>query len=257
MRKLSNVFLGAVLGILAAVLLTLVVVIPLALHHRRDLPVERAYGAVAIGLALRLAGGNQTNPLAQNPRAQEDSRIAFIGSCAVCHGASGDGRGMFGDGIYPPASDLAHGESTTRTDGQLFWIIQQGLSFTGMPAFGDQYRDADIWGLVVYIRALQRGDGAVLTIPTPTRQELAVADSLGDDVHRGAAIYFAQGCAECHGAVGEAPGELALRPGGGRDAIRDGRRGMPAYGVDRIDDEELADVESYLGTFRGLLQRGG
>src|SRR6266568_4596004 len=85
---------GIVLGILGTLVFFLAV-IPLALLHRRDLPLERAYSAAAIGLASRVGGGDRPNPLPQNRRVLEDGRIAFIGSCSACHGANGDGRGVF------------------------------------------------------------------------------------------------------------------------------------------------------------------
>ena len=67
-------------------------------------------------------------------------------------------------------------------------------------------------------------------------------------------MYFAQGCQLCHGAVGNAPGEPALRERES-EAIRGGRAGMPAYDDSRITASELNDLIAYLGTFPG--GRGG
>jgi hypothetical protein len=52
---------------------------------------------------------------------------------------------------------------------------------------------------------------ASLVVPTPTADQLALADPGSDAVHRGAAVYFALGCTSCYGATGKAPGEPALR----------------------------------------------
>ena len=139
-----------------------------------------------------------------------------------------------------------------KSDAQLFWILKNGLSFAGMPAFGQQYDDQTLWALVSYMRALPKGSGA-LAVPTPDATQLAMADPQGDPVHRGAAVYFAQGCANCHGAVGNAPGELRLR-GADREAqqaVRQGRNGMPAYNQAQITNAELNDLIAYMGTFAG------
>ena len=93
-----------------------------------------------------------------------------------------------------------------------------------------------------------------MTVPTPTTLQLAAANPSGDAAQRGAAIYFAQGCQSCHGPIGDAPGNLALRGRGETGAIRRGRSGMPAYGADQISDAQLADLEAYLQTFAGQQQ---
>jgi len=39
--------------------------------------------------------------------------------------------------MYPRASDLTSKQVQSYSDQELFWIIQNGIRFTGMPAFGD------------------------------------------------------------------------------------------------------------------------
>jgi mono/diheme cytochrome c family protein len=145
-------------------------------------------------------------------------------------------------------------DAKEKSDAVLFWITKNGLSFTGMPAFAKQYDDADIWAIVGYVRSLQQGRAGAIEVPAPTQPQLAVADPHGSTSARGAAVYFAQGCQLCHGAVGNAPGELALREAE-TEAIRRGRAGMPAYATDRISQAELSDLVAYLRTFNG--GRGG
>jgi mono/diheme cytochrome c family protein len=237
-------------GVAASAAIGLLVVAPLLLVHRADLPFERAYGDAVVTTVARVLAGDAQNPLASNARAITSGRYAYIGSCATCHGANGDGKGLFGQDAYPPATDLTSAGAKSKSDAELLWITKNGLSFTGMPGFGRQYGDQDLWSLVSYIRALQSGRAGTIDIPKPTEAQLAVADPHGNAIARGAAVYFAQGCQLCHGAVGTAPGELALRE---RDSetIRRGRAGMPAYGTDRIGAAALSDLLSYLGTFSG------
>jgi len=243
----------ASVGAIVTGIAILVVALPLALTHRQDLPLERAYGDAAVSLVSRVLGGDASNPRANDPRALVAGRAAYTGSCGVCHGAKGDGRGVFGPATYPDSTDLTGDAAKRKTDAQLFWIIKNGLGFTAMPAFGDAYTDEDIWALVGYVRALQRGAANAIAIPVPTQAQLLLADPRGDRMARGAAVYFAEGCHLCHGPEGDAPGDLSIRGRIETEIVRKGsERGMPSYGKDRISDADLADLEVYLLRFAAV-----
>jgi len=250
-KRRSLVFVAFGAG--AALVLVLVVALPFALTHRTDLPLEHVYGDAAVSVVSRILGGDAPNPVANDQRALSTGRAAYTGSCAVCHGATGDGRGAFGLTTYPPATDLTSENARSKTDAQLFWIVKNGLGFTAMPAFGDQYQDSDIWAMVAYIRALQHGAATALSIPEPTLAQLAAADPAASRQTRGAAIYFALGCHLCHGPEGDAPGDLSIRGRIETEIVRRGSdRGMPAYGKNLITDAELADLEAYLLRFAAI-----
>ncbi len=252
MSKRRSLFFAAC-GAIAALVLVFVVALPFALTHRTDLPLERVYGDAAVSLVSRVLGGDAPNPVANDSRALSAGRAAYTGSCAVCHGAQGDGRGAFGPTTYPDATDFTTAAAKSKSDAQLFWIVKNGLGFTAMPAFGGQYKDADIWAMVAYIRALQRGATSALSIPEPTLAQLAAADPVVSRQTRGAAIYFALGCHLCHGPEGDAPGDLSIRGRIETEIVRRGSdRGMPAYGKDLITDAELADLEAYLLRFAAI-----
>lgn len=241
------------LGAAATLVLVFVLALPLALTHRQDLPLERVYGDAAVSVVSRILGGDAANPIANDPRALVTGRTAYTGSCAVCHGAKGDGRGAFGRTTYPDATDFTTDAAKSKTDAQLFWIVKNGLGFTAMPAFGGQYQDAEIWAMVEYIRTLQRGSASALAIPEPSLVQLAAADPSASRQERGAAIYYALGCHLCHGPEGDAPGNLALRGRIETGIVRRGDdRGMPAYGTDVISDADLSDLETYLLRFAAI-----
>jgi mono/diheme cytochrome c family protein len=276
-RRMGLLLMGLALGVIGTVLVGIAVIGPLVIAKRSDLPLERIYGDVAVSIASRFGAGNQQNPNAQNPRAVSAGRDAYTGSCAMCHGATGDGRGVFGPSSYPNATDLTAHDATEKSDGQMFWIIKNGLSFTGMPGFDNQYSDQDIWSLVSYVRVLQNpssvpagrgggGSGAQpqfgpIDVPVPSIDQLDRADPASrDPVGRGAAVYFALGCQTCHGAIGDAPGNLGLSRGGGPEAvqaIRDGRPGMPAYKQSLVTDPELSDLQAYFATIGSTQRREG
>jgi mono/diheme cytochrome c family protein len=56
--------------------------------------------------------------------------------------------------MSPPLPSLASGDVQRYTDGQLKWIIENGISPSGMPASKGILSDDDIWTIVVYLRNL-------------------------------------------------------------------------------------------------------
>ena len=74
--------------------------------------------------------------------------------CVSCHGAPGVDASEAGDGLNPPAPDLTLPRVQKRTDGELFWLVQNGIRMTGMPAFGTTHKDEEIWKIVAFVRRL-------------------------------------------------------------------------------------------------------
>lgn len=63
-----------------------------------------------------------------------------------------------GTHLYPPAPDMRAADSQDRTDGELFYIIQNGVRLTGMPAWssGSEHDTQDSWKLVRFVRQLPK-----------------------------------------------------------------------------------------------------
>src|SRR5262249_10831019 len=96
-----------------------------------------------------------TSPIAATPQNLHQRRLHFADHCWVCHGNDGGGQTMFGLGLYPKPPDLRSAETQRLSDGELFWIIENGVRFTGMPAFsGHGGAEEDSWRLVNFIRHL-------------------------------------------------------------------------------------------------------
>src|SRR5215469_10674376 len=74
--------------------------------------------------------------------------------CGVCHADDGRAQRAPGQWMYPRASDLTSKQVQSYSDQELFWIIQNGIRFTGMPAFGDVETPDHVWDLVNYVRTL-------------------------------------------------------------------------------------------------------
>jgi mono/diheme cytochrome c family protein len=74
--------------------------------------------------------------------------------CGVCHADDGHAQRPLGQWMYPRASDLTSKEVQSYSDNELFWIIQNGIRFTGMPAFGKVETPDHVWDLVNYLRTM-------------------------------------------------------------------------------------------------------
>ncbi|PYT74526.1 MAG: cytochrome C [Acidobacteria bacterium] len=102
------------------------------------------------------------NPVLDSPEIQHEARLHFADHCAICHGNDGNGDTPIGNGLYPKPPDLRKRETQDLSDGELFWIIENGVRFTGMPAFssngdhmaGNHGSAQDSWKLVHFIRHL-------------------------------------------------------------------------------------------------------
>jgi mono/diheme cytochrome c family protein len=102
-----------------------------------------------------VGGGHDQNPLPANPQNVADGKDAFSHYCMVCHGLDGQNTGVpFAQTLSPPVPSLASKEVQRYTDGQLKWIIQNGISPSGMPASRGILSDDEMWSIVVYIRHL-------------------------------------------------------------------------------------------------------
>ncbi len=106
-------------------------------------------------MAIPAGARKQQNPMPATPGNLRDARLHFADHCAICHGNEGTGDTPIGKGLYPKPPDLRAEETQKLSDGELFWIIENGVRFTGMPAFGGSHgSEEDSWKLVRFIRHL-------------------------------------------------------------------------------------------------------
>ena len=105
--------------------------------------------------ALPTAAKTRVNPVPNTPEVLADARAHWADHCATCHANDGGGDTQMGKNLYPPAPDMRKEGTQQKTDGELFFIIQNGVRLTGMPAWGSTARDEeDSWKLVRFIRHL-------------------------------------------------------------------------------------------------------
>jgi mono/diheme cytochrome c family protein len=116
---------------------------------------EAFFAQHAHRLSIPSNARNMHNPTEVSDLNLREARQHFADHCASCHANDGSGDTMYGKGLYPKPPDLRKSETQNLSDGELFWIIENGVRFTGMPAFGGGHgSEEDSWKLVLFIRHL-------------------------------------------------------------------------------------------------------
>lgn len=98
------------------------------------------------------------NPISASANAIEDGLSHFADHCASCHANDGSGQTEMGRGLYPKPPDMRQAATQNLTDGELFYIIENGVKLTGMPAWGNRTPEGATasWHLVHFIRRLPK-----------------------------------------------------------------------------------------------------
>jgi len=186
----------------ALLLLCAVALIALALYGYRliwrgfstaDQPsyLERTLARAARDLAIPRKAHNEANPWKPTPEVLQEARENFLDRCVVCHAQNGSGQTSVGTNLYPKVPDLRLPRTQNLTDGELRYIIRNGVRLTGMPGWAiphDEQGD-DSWKLVLFIRSLRK-----LTREEEAQQSATV---------RSAHYIGSLSCQKCHAEIYE------------------------------------------------------
>jgi len=98
---------------------------------------------------------SERNPLQPTEENLAAGREAFSHYCVACHGMDGQNTGVpFAESMSPPVPSLNSAEVQSYTDGQLKWVIDNGIEPSGMPGSKGILSDDEIWSTVLFIRHL-------------------------------------------------------------------------------------------------------
>jgi mono/diheme cytochrome c family protein len=117
---------------------------------------EERLATFALNRSIERHASKGTNPLARSPAAVAAGLALFRTHCVACHGAPGVDPTEGGASLNPPAPGLTLARVQARSDGELQWIVSNGIRMTGMPAFGASRSDEDVWQLVAALRRLPK-----------------------------------------------------------------------------------------------------
>jgi len=123
----------------------------------RATPPGRLERAIAAQVKRRLTVGGRSdvNPLAPTEENLRAGRRAFSAYCMVCHGLDGQNTGVpFAEAMSPPVPRLSSPDVQAYTDGQLRWVVENGLYPSGMPASRGILNEGEVWSIVLWLRHL-------------------------------------------------------------------------------------------------------
>ena len=167
-----------------------------ALIQWRGFRASSAPGAFEISLARSIrnfaiprAERRRTNPFASDPVALDQGREAFLARCAVCHGVDGRGKTPIGANEYPRIPNLRSDPTQSLSDGEIHYIIENGVQLSGMPALGGTHSESDAvsWKLAAYIRNFR----------SPSKEVIAIQSHELNSAH----YVGSQACEKCHEAI--------------------------------------------------------
>src|SRR5215471_8828805 len=149
-----------------SILWTLLILIVLSLAYgtvlirrgfsAKDQPssLETALARTARDWAIPASGKAAKNPFPSTAENLSEGREHFADHCATCHANDGSGNTEIGQNLYPKPPDMRLAATQNMTDGEIFYIINNGVRLTGMPGWGDSHGNDDTWRLVLFIRHL-------------------------------------------------------------------------------------------------------
>jgi cytochrome c553 len=140
--------------------------------------------------------------------------------CSSCHGAPGEPQSPTVQQMLPEPPDLAQ-LVARRTPEELFWVVQNGLKFSGMPGWPVPEREDEVWAMVSFLEKLPgmsaseyralagidvvRSRGAEATVRTASHDVAGLVSAPTDDRPERLGD-----CAQCHGVDGLGRGDGAF-----------------------------------------------
>ncbi len=161
LRVASRLLVGVLAGIGVLSVAAAIWLVSGGMSSRRNPGSVESWVAVRMrSVAIPASERTMADPAPPGPLSLKSGFEQFADQCATCHGVDGSGQAEIGRGLYPRPPDLRGATTQAMTDGEMFHVINQGVRFTGMPAWDKA--PAQAWALVYFIRRLPQLSSAEL-----------------------------------------------------------------------------------------------
>jgi mono/diheme cytochrome c family protein len=99
-------------------------------------------------------------PVIKNPVPATDANLLeavklYKTNCANCHGDPGDPKPIVGASFYPPVPRFME-DAPDMPENENFYIIKHGIRFTGMPGWGNNFSDDQLWKLTAFLSQISK-----------------------------------------------------------------------------------------------------
>ncbi len=120
---------------------------------------------LAAGHMPQAAGTGSANPVKSTAVSQDKAKKMYAVDCAVCHGEAGDGKTDLAKDMAIAMPDWTDPKTLgSKSDQELYDIIRKGKDKMP-PEDAGRAKDAEVWGLVAYIRVLSKNHAAAPATP--------------------------------------------------------------------------------------------
>jgi mono/diheme cytochrome c family protein len=129
----------------------------IAWHQGRsqEKPQDNTKEAAAAPAPAKSNASERKNPVKPTPENLAEAKKFFGFDCAMCHGASGDGKGDLAPSMGLKMTDWRGASAVAdMSDGELFDLIVKGKG--KMEGEGDRIKEELAWKLVNYVRTLAK-----------------------------------------------------------------------------------------------------
>lgn len=172
-KLLVGILIGIVAGVIACAVSAYVVIISGVIPARQDEPssdLERW----AAHQSLRATIKREAPTLPAGLSADEETLMAgakvYAGNCSGCHGAPLSKSPVFAAAYSPSAPLFANGDTVTDDpEGKIYWKIDHGIRFTGMPAFNKLLSEKEMWQVTLFLKHLDKLPSGVAEYWTKTK----------------------------------------------------------------------------------------
>jgi mono/diheme cytochrome c family protein len=127
----------------------------------------------AAGRPPQDAAPASTNPVKPTAASQDKAKKLFSQDCSMCHGDNGNGKTDLAASMQLTLADWTDPKTLgSKSDQELFDVVRKGKGDKMPPEDPSRAKDAEVWGLITYIRALSKNQPAA---PAPAAAAPAAA----------------------------------------------------------------------------------
>jgi mono/diheme cytochrome c family protein len=94
------------------------------------------------------------NPLSATAENIDNGKILFNKYCASCHGEDGKAKIQIAANMKVKPPDLTNKAMKGITDGEIYWVVTNGIIKSGMPALKTIANDQERWRMTLYVKRL-------------------------------------------------------------------------------------------------------
>jgi mono/diheme cytochrome c family protein len=117
-------------------------------------PSPQQPAAPAAPATIPAEAAHMVNPIKPTPESQAHAKKMYGYDCAMCHGATGNGKGDIPDLKPSPRDYTDPAALKDLSDGEIFYILKNGKG--QMPPDGGRTKPDDLWNLVILVRSFAK-----------------------------------------------------------------------------------------------------